>query len=69
MIQHLRNRRILPHCMNAPRDLRVEDELLSGAAAVANARNAVVIDSGAGPGDGGAGGEPKEGGSLVEVMQ
>jgi hypothetical protein len=50
-------------------DLRVEDELLSGAAIVANARNAVVIDSGAGPGDGGARGEPKEGGSLVEVMQ
>jgi len=34
--------------MNAPRDLRVEEELLSGA----------------GPGDGGARGEPKEGGSL-----
>jgi hypothetical protein len=50
-------------------DLRVEDELFSGAAAVANARNAVVIDSGAGPGDGGSRGEPKEGGSLVEVMQ
>jgi len=47
--------------MNAPLDLRVEDEL-SGAAAVANARNRVVIDSGAGPGDGGAGGE---GGSLA----
>jgi len=45
--------------MNAPRDLRVEDELLSGAAAVANARNAVVVDSGAGPGDGGTRGEPK----------
>jgi hypothetical protein len=53
--------------MNAPRDLRVEDEL-SGAAAVSIARNAVVIDSGAGPGDSGARGEPKEGGSLVEVM-
>jgi hypothetical protein len=51
--------------MNAPLDLRVEDEL-SGAAAVANARNRVVIDSDAGPGDGGAGGE---GGSLVKVMQ
>jgi len=50
-------------------DLRVEDELLSGAAIIANARNAVVIDSGAGPGDVGARGEPKEGGSLVEVMQ
>ena len=50
-------------------DLRVEDELLSGAAIVANAQNAVVIDSGAGPGDSDARGEPKEGGSLVEVMQ
>jgi hypothetical protein len=55
--------------MNAPHDLRVEDELLSGAPAIANARNGVVIDSGAGPGDGGARGEPEEGGRLVQVMQ
>jgi hypothetical protein len=55
--------------MNAPHDPRVEDELLSGAAAVANARNRVVIDSGARRGDGGAMGEPEEGGRLVQVMQ
>jgi len=62
MIHYLRDYRLLPYRMNEPRDLRVEDEPLSGGAAVADARVGVVVDSG-------ARGAPEEGGSLVGVMQ
>jgi hypothetical protein len=69
MIHHLRKHRILPNRMNALRDLRVKDEPFRGAAAIANARNGVVIDNGAGFWDGGAGGALEEGRGLVGVIQ
>ena len=69
MIHHLRKHQILLNRMNALRDLRVKDKPFHGAAAIANARNGVVIDNGAGFGDGGAGEALEEGGGLVGVIQ